>query len=132
MDPSRKRRLRFRIALSSALLLAGVLAYTSFSAASETVTPSALLAGATHGETYELTGTVEPGFVRRGSSLHFRVRDRAGSASVPVRYEGAIPDAFRARREVIVDVRREGSGFVGERDSLITKCPSKFTAARES
>ena len=132
MDPSRKRRLRFRIALSSALLLAGVLAYTSFSAASETVTPTALLAGATQGETYELTGTVEPGFVRRGSSLHFRVRDRAGSASVPVRYEGAIPDAFRARREVIVDVRREGSGFVGERDSLITKCPSKFTAARES
>jgi hypothetical protein len=24
-------------------------------------------------------------------------------------------------------VRKQGSGFVGEKDSLITKCPSKFT-----
>jgi hypothetical protein len=28
-----------------------------------------------------------------------------------------------------VTVRREGDGFVGERDSLITKCPSKFQAS---
>jgi hypothetical protein len=28
---------------------------------------------------------------------------------------------------VIVTVRKKGSVFVGERDSLITKCPSKFT-----
>ena len=30
-------------------------------------------------------------------------------------------------REVIVDVRKHGSVFVGEKDSLSTKCPSKFT-----
>ena len=128
MDPRRKRRLRFRAALTAAVLLAGVLAYTSFSAASEAKTPSELLATAVAGRTYELSGTVEPGFVRRGSTLHFRVRDRAGRGSVPVSYTGAVPDAFRAEREVIVDVRKQGDGFVGERDSLITKCPSKFTA----
>ena len=50
-----------------------------------------------------------------------------GSASVPVTYAGAVPDAFREGREVIVTVRKEGATFVGERDSLITKCPSKFT-----
>jgi hypothetical protein len=29
-----------------------------------------------------------------------------------------------------VTVRKEGSAFVGERDSLITKCPSKFSEAK--
>ena len=60
--------------------------------------------------------------------LVFRVRDRNGPASpsVPVRYAGAVPDPFREGREVIVTVRRAGAVFVGEKDSLVTKCPSKF------
>ena len=57
----------------------------------------------------------------------FRVRDRNGRASVPVRYTGAVPDPFRDGREVIVTVRKQGAVFVGEKDSLVTKCPSKFT-----
>jgi cytochrome c-type biogenesis protein CcmE len=59
--------------------------------------------------------------------MYFRVRDRAGSASVPVRYTGAVPDPFREGREVIVTVRKQGGLFVGERDTLVTKCPSKFS-----
>ena len=47
---------------------------------------------------------------------------------MPVSYEGTLPDPFREGREVIVSVRRQGEGFVGEKGSLITKCPSKFTA----
>ena len=35
--------------------------------------------------------------------------------------------AFRNGREVIVTVRRHGQTYVGEKDSLTTKCPSKFT-----
>jgi cytochrome c-type biogenesis protein CcmE len=33
---------------------------------------------------------------------------------------------------VIVTVRPRGSVFVGERDSLVTKCPSKFTSEKRS
>jgi cytochrome c-type biogenesis protein CcmE len=128
MDPSRKRTVRLVVALSAAVVLAGALVYTSFSAASEAKTPSQLVAAAEPGQVYELTGRVEPGYRRDGAVTHFRVRDRAGNVSVPVRYEGTIPDPFRAGREVIVDVRKEGEIYVGERDSLITKCPSKFTA----
>ena len=70
--------------------------------------------------------------MRRGGDLHFRVRDRKGrGASVGVRYSGTIPDPFRADREVIVEVRKEGDAFVGQRDSLVTKCPSKFTKEKE-
>ncbi len=127
MDPSRKRKVRFVVALSVAVLLAGALVYTSFSASSEARTPSQLLTGAAPGKVYKLTGKVEPGYTREGDVLRFRVRDRAGSASVPVQYTGVVPDPFREGREVIVTVRKDGSGFVGERDSLVTKCPSKFS-----
>jgi len=115
------------IALGAAVLLAGALAWSSFTASSEAVSPSGLLQAAQGGRAYELTGTVLPGYRRLGEVLHFRVRDRAGSATVPVRYRGAVPDPFRAGREVIVTVRRAGAAWVGDRDSLITKCPSKFS-----
>jgi cytochrome c-type biogenesis protein CcmE len=67
-----------------------------------------------------------------GDALAFRVRDRDGRASVPVLYRGAVPEPFREGREVIVTVQRRGSVFLGERDSLVTKCPSKFTARKGS
>ena len=133
MDPSRKRKIRLVVALGAALLLAGALAYTSFSASSEAKTPSQLASGAQPGRSYELTGKVAAGSVHHEvGALFFRVRDRSGNTSVPVRYVGAVPDPFREGREVIVDVRKQGSVFVGERDSLVTKCPSKFKAAHST
>ena len=128
MEPRRKRKIRLVIALSVALVLAGALVYTSFSGATETRQPSELLAGATPGKSYELTGRVANGSVRRSDDhLLFRVRDRGGTASVPVRYTGAVPDPFREGREVIVTGKMANGTFVAEPDSLITKCPSKFT-----
>jgi cytochrome c-type biogenesis protein CcmE len=129
MDPSRKRRIRLVVALTAAVLLAGALIYTSFSAANEAVTPKKLLSVATPGRSYQLTGKVVTGSIRQdGSKLLFRVKDRGDATSVPVAYTGAVPDPFRNGREIIVTVRKgQGTQFVGERDSLITKCPSKFT-----
>jgi len=128
MDPARKRMIRLVIALSVALLLAGALIYTSFSAATEAKQPSQLLSNGTPGKSYELTGTVANGSVQRGDEvLRFRVRDRKGTASVPVTYKGSVPDPFREGREVIVTGALHNGVFVGQRDSLVTKCPSKFT-----
>jgi cytochrome c-type biogenesis protein CcmE len=127
MDPGRKRRIRLVVALTAAVLLASALIYTSFSASSPAKTPSQLLTSAQSGRSYQLTGKVVPGYTRSGNVLNFRVRDRSGGASVPVRYAGTVPDPFRQNREVIVTVRKRGAVFVGERDSLVTKCPSKFT-----
>jgi cytochrome c-type biogenesis protein CcmE len=128
MDPARKRTIRLVVALSCALLLGSALVYTSFSAASEAREPSQL-AAAEAGKPYQLTGKVEQGSYTHAGTVHtFRVQDRDGSASVPVRYVGQVPDPFREGREVIVTVRKQGEVFVGEPDSLITKCPSKFEA----
>jgi cytochrome c-type biogenesis protein CcmE len=132
MNPARKRRIRLTVALTAAILLASGLVYTSFSAGSQAKTPSDLLAGAEQGRSYQLTGKVADGSVKReGDVLHFKVRDREGTAAVPVSYTGAVPDPFREGREVIVTVKAGSGGtFVGEHDSLITKCPSKFTAEK--
>ena len=117
MDPSRKRRIRLVVALTAAVVLAGALAYTSFSASSPAVQPSRLLASADAGRSYQLTGKVVDGSIqKRGNATLFRVRDRNGRASVPVRYVGAVPDPFRNGREVIVTVRKDGNLFVGEKD----------------
>lgn len=130
MDPSRKRTIRLSVALVSALVLATMLVYTSFSAGSEAKTPSDLLKSTDSSRSYQLTGKVVDGsVVHRGRELDFKVRDRTGTANVAVVYTGQVPDPFREGREVIVTVRKQGNGWVGEPDSLQTKCPSKFKAA---
>jgi cytochrome c-type biogenesis protein CcmE len=124
MDPSRKRKLRLAVALSVAVLLATALVYTSFSASTEASKPSDVKAG----QSYELTGKVVAGSIRRtDDGLRFRVRDRDGSYSLPVVYAGTVPDPFRDGREVIVSGQLRNGTFVAERDSLVTKCPSKFS-----
>jgi cytochrome c-type biogenesis protein CcmE len=129
VDPSRKRTIRFVVALSAAVLLAGALAYTSFSASTEARQPSELAAAApTPGKKYQLVGKVVPGYTQKDDVTYFRVRDREGTHSVPVTYKGRLPDPFRADREVVVDVVRKGDVYEGQTGSLVTKCPSKFTA----
>ncbi len=133
MDPARKRTVRLVVALSAALILATALVYTSFTASTEAKTPSQLIASAAPAKRYELTGKVAKGsWTEKGSTNVFRVRDRDGHTSVPVSYSGAVPDPFREGREVIVTVRKQGNMWVGERDSLITKCPSKFQEKKPS
>jgi cytochrome c-type biogenesis protein CcmE len=126
MDPSRKRKIRLVVALGAALLLAGALLVTSFGTATAAKTPSQVLAAGAGGP-YELTGKVVEGSIRReGEGLRFRVRDRAGVKSVPVAYTGVVSDTFRDGREIIVKGSMRNGVFVGQRDTLTTKCPSKF------
>ena len=133
MDPARKRTIRLVVALVCALGLATALVYTSFSAGSEAKTPSQLVKDSKLGRSYQLTGKVVAGTIhRKGDHMDFRIRDRVGKETVPVSYSGAVPDPFRAGREVIVVVKKAPAGavFIGEPDSLQTKCPSKFKEAK--
>jgi cytochrome c-type biogenesis protein CcmE len=133
MDPARKRKIRLVVALGAAVLLAGALVYTSFSASTEAKQPSQLL-NASPGNSYDLTGKVVPGSIRhQGETIRFRVADRDNrSASIPVTYSGTVPDPFRAGREIVLTGSVQNGTFVGQRDTLITKCPSKFTEQRNS
>jgi len=128
VDPQRKRKIRLVVALSVAVLLAVALIYTSFSASTEAKEPSELL-NAAPGTSAQLTGEVVKGSIKRdGNGIAFRVVDRDGKGeSLPVTYHGTVPDPFRGGREIVLTGTVEPAGFVGEPETLITKCPSKFT-----
>jgi cytochrome c-type biogenesis protein CcmE len=128
VDPQRKRKIRLVVALSVAVLLAVALIYTSFSASTEAKEPSQLL-GAAPGTSYEMTGKVVTGSIQHhGGGIAFRVVDREGEGRpLPVTYTGTIPDPFRGGREIVLTGAMQSGTFVGEPNSLITKCPSKFT-----
>lgn len=134
MDPGRKRTIRLVVALSAAVVLAAALAYTSFHSSNQTVVPTQLARVAQPGRSYQLTGTVVKHSVHReGSVLDFSVADRAkGGESIPVAYTGTVPDPFHEGREIIVTVQKQGNRYIGERNSLITKCPSKYKTAPPS
>ncbi len=132
MDPERKRKIRLVVALSAAVLLATALVYTSFNASSEAKEPSELLAGSPTGS-FDVTGKVVDGSIERdGTDLRFEISDREdASKTIPVDYTGQVPDPFREGREVIVTGEVVSGTLVAQKDSLITKCPSKFAAEAE-
>lgn len=52
------------------------------------------------------------------------------TASVPVRYRGAVPDLFGAGRQVVVEGTMGPDGVL-EADVLLTKCASKYDERAE-
>jgi len=108
VDPSRKRKIRLGVALSVAVLLGVALVYVSFNASDQTREPSQILS-ATPGEKFEMNAKVVPKSVRHdGETLKFEVEDRNGGATMPVSYQGVVPDPFRGGREIVLKEGRFG------------------------
>lgn len=109
------------------MVLATGLIYTSFNASSEARQPTEL-SDAVPGKNYEMTGRVVKGSIRKTEDgIAFKVSDRDGSGSLPVTYSGVVPDPFREGREIVLKGTVENGVFVGDKDTLVTKCPSKFS-----
>jgi cytochrome c-type biogenesis protein CcmE len=123
-------RPRLVIALVVASLLAVFLIYQGFvSTGTLLVSVSQLNSdrdGAAH-KKVNLTGVVVTAS-GTDSPLRFVLKDDATRATVPVAYTGSVPDAFKPTRHVIVTGRMQDGVFVGEPDSLLTKCPSKYSS----
>lgn len=76
-----------------------------------------------------LGGTVAPGTVRWDTThrnLSFVITD--GTATLPVRYSGVVPDIFAEDRQVVVEgaVGRDGTF---DATTLLAKCPTKYNPA---
>jgi cytochrome c-type biogenesis protein CcmE len=130
--PRRRSPARLVIALSVAATLAVFLLYTSLAGGSTpSLRPSQLAA---HSGTVSLAGLVlapvsgDP----EAGGMRFRLRDISGTATVPVVYQGSVPDLFRPGRDVSVRGTLRDGVFVAERDSLVTKCPSKYAPTKAS
>jgi cytochrome c-type biogenesis protein CcmE len=128
---SRKRNpARLVVALSVAAVLAVFLLYTSIAGGGTPSIAPSELAGKTG--VVSLAGRVQPGYKgdSYGSGLRFRLRDIKGGSrtTVTVLYTGSVSDQFKVGREVSVKGELRNGVFVARKDSLVTKCPSKYTA----
>jgi cytochrome c-type biogenesis protein CcmE len=126
---------RLIVALSVAAALAVFLFYTVFaSGATQSLRPSQMLAGNYAGKEIQLAGVVVPGSIvgdPYGGGMHFMLRDFDskridGGHAVEVLYSGAVPDLFQGGRHIYLQGTLEGGVFRGVKDSLVTKCPSKY------
>jgi cytochrome c-type biogenesis protein CcmE len=127
-----RSKARFTIALGLAALLGGALVWMAIGGSLETYAgPAQVKLG---DETYRLNGIVANGAPANAAAqaisaegVRFQVQDQDDpTKTVQVLYRGVVPDTFQAGREIVVTGKMEGSTFVAKRDSLLTKCPSKF------
>ena len=130
----RRSPARLVIALSVAAALAVFVVYTAVAGAgTPQIQPSdlalhrgeVLLVGkvvTVHGDAHSREGLR---FVLRNVKGHPRARAR-------VVYQGSVPDLFRVGREVVVTGTLSNGTFVANRDSLSTKCPSKYAPAKST
>lgn len=91
-----------------------------------TVSELAALGSSVHDESVRVNGLVAPGSVEQenaGLTLRFTVVE--GGESLPVVYQGAVPDTFKDEAEVVVEGYLDSSGIF-QADSILTKCPSKY------
>jgi cytochrome c-type biogenesis protein CcmE len=121
----RQSSARLVVAVLIAALLGVFLLYTSVAGeGNASVQPSEL-----DGRTDKvLLGGEVVGPVRvDGRTARFGLSDVKGDATVRVSYPDALPDQFKTGREIALEGRLRNGVFVGEPDSMVTKCPSKYT-----
>jgi len=124
------RSVRLVLALSVAGVLAVFLVYVSIAGGRTPQLSPSQLAG--HNGKVSLVGKVVGpvhGSGYSGGGLRFAVSDigAKNSTAIPVVYHGSVPDLFKVGRHVVVDGRYRRGVFVAKRDSLVTKCPSKYS-----
>ncbi len=138
MNPKRKKRLLFVLAIVAGV---GVAVFFALSAFQENLlyffSPSQVVAGeAPQQRAFRIGGLVTDGSLRResdGLTVHFTVTDTA--ATVPIRYKGILPDLFREGQGIVAMGRLGNNGtFVA--DQVLAKhdenyMPPEVTAAIE-
>jgi cytochrome c-type biogenesis protein CcmE len=125
---ARPSPVRLVIALSVSAVLAIFLLYVSVAGGTPSIQPSQLQGRS--GEVAlvgKVVGTPR-GDAYASQGLRFQLQDVKGGASVPVVYRGTVPDQFKTGRELRLEGRLRSGVFVAKRDSMRTKCPSKYTA----
>ena len=127
-------RPRLIIALAISMMLVAFMGYFVFAGSGQLLVSVHQLAMDKDGaqsKTVQLTGKVVSS-TGTESPMRFVLRDFGSAQTVTVAYQGSVPDAFRVGRSVIVTGQMRHGVFEGKRDSLLTKCPSKYSATNDS
>lgn len=115
------------VALAVAGVLAVFLIYTAIGGSEPLLEPSNL---AGHTGQVSLTGKVVGSVTgdSEGAGMKFSLHNIQGASGVvPIVFHGAVPDLFKTGRDVNLTGQLEGTSFVAT--SMVTKCPSKYTAS---
>ncbi len=127
------RKRKFLIGGIIIFLAIGYLGYVGFmSSATYYYTVSELMEqrGSIYGETVRVNGQVAPGSLEQdvvGRTLRFTITD--GEASLPVFYQGVVPDSFRVGGDVVIEGHLN-SGGIFQAHTLMPKCPSKYVPTK--
>ena len=129
----RRRRLPWSFALAGVVILAAVAyliyANTQSNAAYDLTVSQLRQCGTCASQEMRVEGTVQKGSIQRDDAaqrISFMISD--GSQSLSVVYTGVVPDIFNAGIQVVVEGHYSGQGAF-QASTLLTRCPSKFTAA---
>ena len=110
-------------------LAIGYLGYMGFQGSATyyyTVSELTELGSSVHGENVRVDGQVVSGSLEQESNgliLKFNIVDE--KESLPVVYQGIVPDSFKPDSEVVVEGHLNSTG-VFQANTIMTKCPSKY------
>lgn len=80
------------------------------------------------GEPLRVGGDVVSGSVEKGLGTELRFTITDGVDTLPVAYDGVVPDIFSEDVEVVAEGRIGPDGVLAA-ETLLTKCPSRFETA---
>jgi cytochrome c-type biogenesis protein CcmE len=129
----RRSPARLIVALSIAAALAIFLLYTAIAGSGTATVKPSQLSG--RGGKVQIVGKVvgpAKGSSYSAAGLRFRMRDIDGTKSVPVVYHGDVGALFKPGQNILVTGKLSNGVFVAERDSMLTKCPSKYLPKKSS
>lgn len=79
-----------------------------------------------------VSGYVTPGSISHsGPLVQFKVFEKTSDQTIPVIYEGLVPDTFKDHAEVVVEGRYDLSDRTFHATTLLAKCPSKYESEGE-
>ncbi len=127
------KKKRFLIGGIIILVALGYLGYTSFAGAATyyyKVNEVLAKGSSVVGVNLRVEGTVPDNSITKdtGRTIKFDVADNTTGQSIPVVYQGVVPDTFKAGTDVVVEGSL-GSNGVFQAKTIMTKCPSKYEAA---
>ena len=125
------KRKKFLISGTVVVLAIAYLAYMGFQGSATyyyAVSELADLGSSVHGENVRVNGQVAAGSVEQDTEeriLRFTIVDVEEEESLPVVYQGVVPDTFKTGNDVVVEGYLNSEG-VFQANNILAKCPSKY------
>ena len=125
------KRKKFLIGGIIVALAVGYLSYAAFTNSATyyyTVSELTEQGSSIYGENVRVNGQVIPGSIEQesaGLTLRFSIADVEREGSLPVVYQGVVPDTFKAGSDIVIEGQLSSDGIF-KAHTLMPKCPSRY------